>query len=709
MIPGKTEVALIQIRQGDKADLRQLEEGQFGYALDTGEIFLGAPNEGRLAGREFRNLKILTELNGVSSSNVSMVDVTLQAGTDNGTMKLIKSFSTGEDVTIDNIPVKNVLTTDDISRFVGVEAIYNLAIAADDTTTDKIPSLYSINLTLDNRLQYYIRNDAKTSSIIAVGTTDGDSVTTPIAVDRTITDRLANYITTSTVPQVVSDITMQSPATDSITLLYSILYTATGNSQTNSLVFPSASATSAGLITASDYATIQEYDTRITRLEASGVWRGSYERMADLPTSRTDPSLAGGYADANDFVTVINGMDPNGETGQAVFRLREFDETTGAIPAENFDIQQTTGSSLSDLDVVTMTFKRRTGVDFDTTFTYKYSPIYNYVFSGIYTDPDTSISYPGTGYIVGDIVECDNDIQLEVTQVDANNGIVDATILTTTGTINHVSDFDTGRVWDVTTTNRHRRQDDDDYRAGDFEPAVVNVSSVDSGSSVWVDEDYHEVDLSLYGISYTGTPVNGDVITLTYTASGWGFDYWISINIAIATEYKTGVVLSSPDINKVSVGLDGTMTVNSYAGHEQRITANTNALTEKVPIFQGVTNEGKTLIVDNSGNLTLTNQGLNDGIWDYTAGEFITQSSPIEDWNTLPSGIYNLTTDSNTLHSLPGDIGGDYHVTTTTYNGKTIQIAVDMSNPMKQYVRTYDGTTWSTWNYPYASWVPGNS
>ena len=257
MIPGKTEVALIQIRQGDKADLRQLEEGQFGYALDTGEIFLGAPNEGRLAGREFRNLKILTELNGVSSSNVSMVDVTLQAGTDNGTMKLIKSFSTGEDVTIDNIPVKNVLTTDDISRFVGVEAIYNLAIAADDTTTDKIPSLYSINLTLDNRLQYYIRNDAKTSSIIAVGTTDGDSVTTPIAVDRTITDRLANYITTSTVPQVVSDITMQSPATDSITLLYSILYTATGNSQTNSLVFPSASATSAGLITASDYATIQ--------------------------------------------------------------------------------------------------------------------------------------------------------------------------------------------------------------------------------------------------------------------------------------------------------------------------------------------------------------------------------------------------------------------------------------------------------------------
>ena len=27
MIPGKTEVALIQVRQGEKADLRQLEEG----------------------------------------------------------------------------------------------------------------------------------------------------------------------------------------------------------------------------------------------------------------------------------------------------------------------------------------------------------------------------------------------------------------------------------------------------------------------------------------------------------------------------------------------------------------------------------------------------------------------------------------------------------------------------------------------------------
>lgn len=46
------------IRYGNRADLRQLATGEFGYALDTGEIFIGAPN---LTSQNSGNLKIVTE------------------------------------------------------------------------------------------------------------------------------------------------------------------------------------------------------------------------------------------------------------------------------------------------------------------------------------------------------------------------------------------------------------------------------------------------------------------------------------------------------------------------------------------------------------------------------------------------------------------------------------------------------------------------
>ena len=701
MIPGKTEVALIQVRQGEKADLRQLEEGQFGYALDTGELYIGAPNEGRLAGREFRNLKLLTELNGVSSATVTLVDVILQTGTENGTMKLIRSYTNGEDVTVDNIPVKNVLTVDNIPDFVSVNDIYNTAIAAGDTTSNKVPSLNSINLTLENRLQYYIRNDKKTSNLIPVGTTDGENVTTPIAVDRTITDRLLNYITKLELPQVITDVSNDyTITTDNITHIYSLYNVAAGTTMSRTLTLPSASASTAGLLTASDYSKMQNYDERISRLEEGGIWRGSYENMVDLPTSITDPSLAGGFADINDFVTVINGMDPNCETGQAVFRLREFDESTGTIPAESLTVTQTVGSSLSNLEIDRMRYKRHTGLDFDTSIIYTYSPEYSYVV----TVPS---GFGGADYAVGDVVMY-RGIRIEVTNVDALGSITGVNVITTSGyeDINEQQAV----VSDVSTQARHTYPAQPSATPPTSEAARVQVTSSTNGNYSWVDGDGEVIDLPVYGITYTGTPVNGDELTVVYVASGWGFDYWISMNIAIATEYKEGVVKSSNDISKVSVGLDGTMTVNSYAGHEQRITANAQAITERVAIAQGSVNEGKTLIVDNSGNLVLTTRRLNDGIWDYTNGEFISYpDDPIEDWNDLTSGIYNLTTDSNTLHSVPGDTGGDFHVTTTTYNGKTLQIAIDMSNPLKQYTRVYDGTTWSTWNYAYASWVPGNN
>lgn len=707
MIPGKTEVALIQVRQGDKADLRQLEEGQFGYALDTGELYIGAPNEGRLAGREFRNLKLLTELNGVSSATVTLVDVILQSGTNNGTMKLIRSYTNGEDVTVDNIPVKNVLTIDNIPDFVSVNDIFNSVIPAGDTTSNKIPSLNSVNLTLDNRLQYYIRNDKKTSNLIPVGTTDGENVTTPIAVDRTIADRLLNYITITKVPEVLTNISLTT-SPDNAVISYIKTNTATGGgTPTNPLIFNSASASSAGLVTAADYQKIQEYDTRISRLENGGVWRGSFENMSDLPGLNTSSSLSGGYADINDFVTVINGVDPRGETGQAVFRLRNYDTSTGVIPIERFNISQTVGSSLSDLAVDPTTFKYRTGVDTDTDFVYTYTTDYDYVFDGFAIDPDTSATLDGVGYAVGDIVEyqienTEDKIRMEVTGVNSGK-ITSLTFLTPTAYRPIDENFCV--LSDVSTQTAHAYPDDGQHALG----AVVKIKTTTGSNNVWIDSEYRPVDLTLLGVSYTGTPVIDDEITVEYTASGWGFDYWVSMNIGIATEHKTGVVLSSNDINKVSVGLDGTMTVNSYTDHEQRITANATAIAERVSIAQGALNEGKILVVNSSGDLVLSSGKLSDGIWDYTNNEFITQPSPIDDWNDLPSGIYNLSTDLNTLHSVPNDTGGDYHVTTTAYNNKKIQIAVDMSNPLKQYTRSYDGTSWSSWNYPYASWVPGNN
>ena len=698
MIPGKTEVALIQVRQGEKADLRQLEEGQFGYALDTGELYIGAPNEGRLAGRKFRNLKLLTELNGVSSATVTLVDVILQTGTENGTMKLIRSYTNGEDVTVDNIPVRNVLTVDNIPDFVSVNDIFNSVIPTSDTTSDKIPSLNSVNLTLDNRLQYYIRNDKKTSNLIPVGTTDGENVTTPIAVDRTLTSRLQNYIARTEFPEqgpgIMVNVSDYNITIDSVSTIYSFYNPRSNSSSSKILTLPSASPLSAGLVTAADYVTIQNYGARISKLEASGVWKGSFNEMSDLPATTTNPSLAGGSADINDFVTVINGKDPRGNTGQAIFRLREYDTSTGQIPVENFEISQTVGSSLSNLSIDIATYKRRTGIDVDAAIVYIYSPEYNYT---------VNLYSRGAHYTVGDIV-CYEDIQLEVATVDASGAITSFNQITTSGYQN--INESTAVLSDVNTTDRH------DYPAHDtyYEAARVEIISTVGINSSWMDSGGHLVDLTNLGISYVGTPVNGDEITINYTASGWGFDYWVSFSVAIATEFEAGIVKSSSDISKVSVGLDGTMTVNSYNDHEHRITANTQAITERVAIAQGAANEGKSLVVNSSGNLVLTQGRMDDGIWDYANNEFISYvSDPIDDWDALPSGIYNLTTDSNTLHSVPGDTGGDFHVTATTYKNKTIQIAVDMSNPLKQYTRSYNGTTWSSWSYPYASWVPGNN
>lgn len=714
MIPGKTEVALMQVRQGEEADLRQLEEGQFGYATDTGELYIGAPREGRLAGRTFRNLKVLTELNGVSTSTVSLRNVTLETGEQSGTVKLTRFYTDGSIDPVDNIPVRNVLTTDDASDFVNVTDIFNEAIPSASVVSNKVPSLNSINQTLNERLAIFVQTNQMTSDVIATGTSVGDKVTTPIAVDRTISNRLSAYISKAEVPNIVVNVGDLTYTGDSFTTAISTLSTQYGTTSTRYLTFPSATSERAGLITASDYNTLYSFDTRISKLEAGGVWRGSFVNMVDLPRNRIDESLAGGEADLNDFVTVTNAQDPYCEVGQAVFRLKTYDETTGAIPQESFELS-TTSVYLTDLDIDKTKFKRHTGVSYDSTIVYTYTHDYNYVFNGFVVDEGVTLN--GDGYAVGDIVECitDNEkkIQLEVTTInetdpnDNTGKITSLTFLTPTGYEN-LSIVDGAVLSDVQTLKPHAYPVDPQRPCDPA--AVIKIASTSGTHMNWIDQKFRVIDLDVLGITFTGSPVEGDELIIDYQASGWAFDYWISMNIAIATSVKEGVVKGSPDISKVSVELDGTMTVNSYLTHEQRISANTQAITERVAIAQGVINAGKLLAVNNSGNVALTSFTMSNGIWDYANQEFVTYANnPVDDWNDLPSGIYNVTTDSNTLHSVPGDTGGDFHVTTTTYNSKTIQIAIDMSNPLKQYVRSYNGSVWTNWNYPYASWVPGNN
>lgn len=64
-----TQFSRIQIRRGDKEALPQaLEEGEFGLALDTGELFIGAPNLPKLTYRNsfpYQNVRVLTEFDVV--------------------------------------------------------------------------------------------------------------------------------------------------------------------------------------------------------------------------------------------------------------------------------------------------------------------------------------------------------------------------------------------------------------------------------------------------------------------------------------------------------------------------------------------------------------------------------------------------------------------------------------------------------------------
>lgn len=64
------------MRYGNRADLKQLATGEFGFTIDSGELFIGAPN---LTSQNSGNLKIKTETNN------DYISTYLQPGTLNST------------------------------------------------------------------------------------------------------------------------------------------------------------------------------------------------------------------------------------------------------------------------------------------------------------------------------------------------------------------------------------------------------------------------------------------------------------------------------------------------------------------------------------------------------------------------------------------------------------------------------------------------
>lgn len=72
-----TQISRIQHRRGKKQDLpEELHEGEFGFTVDTGELYIGAPNFTFPQGRStnvfpYKNVKVLTEFSNVSTVTTS--------------------------------------------------------------------------------------------------------------------------------------------------------------------------------------------------------------------------------------------------------------------------------------------------------------------------------------------------------------------------------------------------------------------------------------------------------------------------------------------------------------------------------------------------------------------------------------------------------------------------------------------------------------
>lgn len=88
---------------------------------------------------------------------------------------------------------------------------------------------------------------------------------------------------------------------------------------TETYVFRDASATQRGLMTAETYNQVNQNTDAIKRLQNAGLYRGSFDTLADAPTRTPDTEFIHGEIYNNDFITVQK-AEHEGETGIAHYR-----------------------------------------------------------------------------------------------------------------------------------------------------------------------------------------------------------------------------------------------------------------------------------------------------------------------------------------------------------------------------------------------------
>lgn len=91
-----------------------------------------------------------------------------------------------------------------------------------------------------------------------------------------------------------------------------------GGTTTNTQLRDAGSAQS-GLMSAADYNQLQDNTVAIQHLQNSGLYRGSFDTLADAPTTTPDEAFIGGEIFQNDFIAVQH-AEYEGQTGIARYR-----------------------------------------------------------------------------------------------------------------------------------------------------------------------------------------------------------------------------------------------------------------------------------------------------------------------------------------------------------------------------------------------------
>lgn len=108
--------------------------------------------------------------------------------------------------------------------------------------------------------------------------------------------------------------------------ILSLIYADTSS---KNITLPVSSDTKDGLMPSGTLGTISSIIERITYLENSGVWKGTFDTLNDMPTHTPNPGFVGGSVNINDFIDISSDLD-HGEQPTR-YRIIEIDEGTGEL------------------------------------------------------------------------------------------------------------------------------------------------------------------------------------------------------------------------------------------------------------------------------------------------------------------------------------------------------------------------------------------